>query len=84
MGGGARPPRHALGALPKGYDAGDVRRLATTFYQPLGPGSPWFVEPAFQTVKLDADVYEGFRRTDRALAVLPGVIDRLRAVLPVG
>jgi NTE family protein len=44
---------------------GDVRRLATQLYQPLGPGSPWFVETALQTVKSNSDIYEGFRRTDR-------------------
>jgi NTE family protein len=44
---------------------GDVRRLLTSFYQPLGPGSPWFVEATLQAIKVNADVYEGFRRTDR-------------------
>ena len=46
-------------------ELGDVRRLATSFFQPLGPGSPWFVEGALQTRKSNSDVYEGFRRTDR-------------------
>jgi NTE family protein len=46
-------------------ELGDVRRLLTSFYQPLGPGSPWFVEGSFQAVKSDVDIYEGMRRTDR-------------------
>jgi NTE family protein len=44
---------------------GDVRRFLTSFYQPLGPGSPWFVEATLQAIKVNSDVYEGFRRTDR-------------------
>jgi NTE family protein len=47
-------------------ELGDVRRLLTSFYQPLGPGSPWFVEGTLQAVKTDVDLYEGMRRTDRA------------------
>jgi NTE family protein len=46
-------------------ELGDVRRLLTSFYQPLGPGSPWFVEGSLQAVKSDVDLYEGMRRTDR-------------------
>jgi NTE family protein len=46
-------------------ELGDVRRLLTSFYQPLGPGSPWFVEGSAQAVKSDADIFEGLRRTDR-------------------
>jgi NTE family protein len=45
---------------------GDVRRLATSFYQPLGPGSPWFLEGALASVKSDVDIFDhAFRRTDR-------------------
>jgi NTE family protein len=45
---------------------GDVRRFATSLYQPLGPGSRWFAEGTLQTVKSDFDVFgAGFRRTDR-------------------
>jgi NTE family protein len=45
---------------------GDVRRLATSFYQPLGPGSSWFIEGVLQTVKSDIDIFDhAFRRTDR-------------------
>ena len=44
---------------------GDVRRFLTSFYQPLGPGSPWFVEGTLQAIKVNQDLYEGFRRTDR-------------------
>jgi len=47
-------------------ELGDVRRLLTSFYQPLGPGSPWFVEGSLQAVKSDVDIYDGMRRTDRA------------------
>jgi len=46
-------------------ELGDVRRVLTSFYQPLGPGSPWFVEGSLQAVKSDVDLYEGMRRTDR-------------------
>jgi NTE family protein len=46
-------------------ELGDVRRVLTSFYQPLGPGSPWFVEGSLQAVKSDIDIYEGIRRTDR-------------------
>jgi NTE family protein len=46
-------------------ELGDQRRLLTSFYQPLGPGSPWFVEMPLQAVKTDSDLYEGWRRTDR-------------------
>jgi NTE family protein len=45
---------------------GDLRRFATSFYQPLGPGSPWFAEALLETVKSDADIFDNaFRRTDR-------------------
>ncbi len=45
---------------------GDLRRIATSFYQPLGPGSPWFVEPMVEGLKSDHDIYvAGNRRTDR-------------------
>ncbi len=45
---------------------GDVRRLMTAFYQPLGPGSPWFVEPVLQTQRSSFDLFgPGQRRTDR-------------------
>ena len=47
-------------------ELGDLRRVLTSFYQPLGPGSPWFVEGSLQAVKSDFDIYEGMRRTDRA------------------
>ena len=45
---------------------GDVRRFATSFYQPLGAGSPWFVEPILQAVQSDFDIFTtGNHRTDR-------------------
>jgi NTE family protein len=45
---------------------GDTRRLLTSFYQPLGPGSLWFVEPVLETVQSDADIFgSGNRRLDR-------------------
>ena len=45
---------------------GNTRRIATSFYQPLGPGSPWFVEPFAEAVKYSTDVFDnGYRRTDR-------------------
>lgn len=46
-------------------ELGDVRRVLTSFYQPLGAGSPWFVEGSAQAVKSDVDIFEGMRRTDR-------------------
>jgi NTE family protein len=46
--------------------AGDVRRFTTSLYQPLGAGSPWFVEPVLQTVESNFDIFgPGNRRTDR-------------------
>jgi NTE family protein len=36
---------------------GDTPRFATSFYQPLGPGSLWFVEPAFETYQADSDLF---------------------------
>jgi NTE family protein len=45
---------------------GDLRRVATSFYQPLGPGSPWFAEPSLEALKSDRDIFTaGGRRTDR-------------------
>ena len=45
---------------------GDVRRFMTSFYQPLGPGSPWFVEPVLQAIQSDYDLFgPGNHRTDR-------------------
>jgi NTE family protein len=45
---------------------GDTRRFATSFFQPLGPGSPWFVTASAQTEKFGTDVFDaGYRRTDR-------------------
>ena len=46
-------------------ELGDVRRLSTSFYQPLWPGGPWFVEGMLAAFKLNSDLYDGFRRTDR-------------------
>ena len=47
---------------------GDIRRLSTGLFQPLGPGSPWFVEPALETIESDSDIFGiGNRRTDRIL-----------------
>ena len=45
---------------------GDVHRLQTGVYQPLGAGSPWFVEGLLEHAKSDFDVFgSSFRRTDR-------------------
>ncbi|MEO8135836.1 MAG: patatin-like phospholipase family protein [Betaproteobacteria bacterium] len=53
---------------------GDVRRFATSLYQPLGPGSPWFVEPRIETTESDSDIFGvGNRRTDRVLHARTGV-----------
>jgi NTE family protein len=54
--------------------AGELRRLATSFYQPLGPGSPWFVEPAFETIESAYDIFgPGNRRTDRITNQTTGI-----------
>jgi len=53
---------------------GDMRRLATSWYQPLGPGSPWFVEGIADTQKFNVDVFDSsFRRTDRVTNSTNGV-----------
>lgn len=45
---------------------GDVRRFGTSFYQPLGPGSAWFVEPLFETIESEHDIFGlEARRLDR-------------------
>jgi NTE family protein len=45
---------------------GDVRRISSSFFQPLGPGSPWFVEPLAQAAESEYDLFtSGNRRTDR-------------------
>jgi NTE family protein len=53
---------------------GDVQRLSTSFYQPLGPGSPWFVEGIAGTIQSDFDIYgQGNRRTDRVTNATTGI-----------
>ncbi len=45
---------------------GDTRRVSTSFFQPLGAGSPWFAEALVESVKFNSDVFDaGYRRTDR-------------------
>ncbi len=45
---------------------GEARRLGTYFLQPLGPGSPWFLEAQAEAEKFSTDVFDnGYRRTDR-------------------
>ena len=45
---------------------GDTRRIATSWFQPFGPGSPWFVEGQLEAVKFNVDLFDTtFRRTDR-------------------
>jgi NTE family protein len=57
---------------------GDVRRLATGFYQPLGPGSPWFVEPIVEYAQADFDLFGADnRRTDRVTNSAAGVSSSL-------
>jgi NTE family protein len=54
-------------------EIGDVRRLSTSFYQPLGPGSPWFVEPMLSTEQSDFDIFAGGNhRTDRITNAVTG------------
>ena len=57
---------------------GDIRRIMTSFYQPLGPGSAWFVEPIAQIQQSDHDIFgHGSRRTDR---ITTGTTDALFAL----
>jgi NTE family protein len=52
---------------------GDTRRIATSWYQPLGPGSSWFAEGLVQDVRYNSDVFDtGFRRTDRITNAVTG------------
>ena len=45
---------------------GDIRRFMTSFYQPLAPGSAWFVEPRIENAQSNSDIFgAGNRRTDR-------------------
>jgi|SRR5688572_2394008 len=45
---------------------GDVNRLQTNLFQPLAPGSPWFVEGTLEAGRSDFDLFENtFHRTDR-------------------
>ena len=45
---------------------GDTRRFGTSIFQPLGPGSPWFVSGQVESMKQNVDVFDnGYRRTDR-------------------
>ena len=45
---------------------GEVRRLSTSLYQPLGAGSQWFVEPLLEAVESSSDIFgPGNQRTDR-------------------
>src|SRR4029079_10177869 len=45
---------------------GDVQRAMTNLYQPLGPGSPWFVEGTLEYAKSSYDLFgNDFHRTDR-------------------
>jgi NTE family protein len=51
------------------FQFGDTRRFATSVYQPLGAGSPWYIEPMLTTVKVDFDIFGvGNQRTDRVTA----------------
>jgi NTE family protein len=45
---------------------GDLNRLETSLYQPLGPGSPWFVEGSLAAGRSDFDLFENrFHPSDR-------------------
>jgi NTE family protein len=57
---------------------GDTRRFATSFYQPLGPGSPWFVAAEAESVRFSADLFDaGFHRTDRLTVSQTGYVGGL-------
>ena len=44
---------------------GDKRDLGMQFYQPLGPGSPWYVAPSTQYGSTSLDSFSDGRRTGR-------------------
>ncbi|MFL6675502.1 MAG: patatin-like phospholipase family protein [Massilia sp.] len=44
---------------------GDKRELGVQFWQPLGPGSPWYVAPSLQYGSLSSDVFSEGRRQAR-------------------
>jgi len=48
---------------------GDVRRLSTSLYQPLGPGSAWFVEPTLQAMQSDYDIFGTQKEMQRILHI---------------
>ena len=57
---------------------GDTRRFATSWYQPLGPGSPWFVEGKAEALKYNTDVFDAsFHRTDRLTNTTRGITGAL-------
>lgn len=41
------------------------RVLAAQFYQPLGPGNPWFVAPTFESGSTSVDLFSSGRKTAR-------------------
>jgi NTE family protein len=45
---------------------GDKRDLGVQFWQPLGPGSKWYVAPSAQYGSLSTDLFEQGRRQSRA------------------
>ena len=59
---------------------GDIRRFMTSFFQPLGPGSAWFVEPIVESLQSNSDIFGlGNRRTDRithAVTTVAGSLGR--------
>ncbi|HUP98761.1 MAG TPA: patatin-like phospholipase family protein [Usitatibacter sp.] len=57
---------------------GDTRRFATSFFQPLFPGSPWFTETQIEALKFNSDQFDlGYRRTDRVTHSINGVTGTL-------
>jgi NTE family protein len=44
---------------------GDKRDFGAQFWQPLGPGSPWYVAPSLQYGSSSGDIFSGGRRLQR-------------------
>ena len=61
---------------------GETRRFGTNFLQPLGPGSPWFLEAQAEAVKYSTDLFDNdYRRTDR-LTLTQKTLRRLARAAP--
>jgi NTE family protein len=53
------------GELRTTAQIGDERGIGIQFHQPLGPGSPWYLQPSVQYGSTSVDVFDGGRRKVR-------------------